>query len=72
MLPCPLCEHPVDWMTVDHTAKFLGVSDIRVRQLRKQGAFPNARKIAPGSPIAPLWLLPIGDVIALKEARDSR
>lgn len=72
MVPCPLCQQPVDWITVDNAAKILGVTDIRVRQMNKQGAFPNARKIAPGSPIAPLWLLPIGDVIALKEARDSK
>jgi hypothetical protein len=72
MVPCPLCSQLVDWMTVEHAASVLDVSEQRVRQLIKEGAFPNARKHAPGSPVSPLWLLPIGDVIARKEARDSR
>lgn len=69
--PCPLCGHDVDWLTASAVAQLLGVTPGRIRQYIAAGAFPNAVKYRPAGGIAPLWRLPIADVLALKEARDG-
>lgn len=71
MVPCPLCEQPIDWVTAKGAGSVLGVSSLRVRQLIAEGRLPGAVKFHPGGGIQPLWKVPIASVIALKEARDG-
>lgn len=72
MVPCPLCQSDVDWVTVKAAASVLGVSDIRVRQFIAEGRLPGAVKFTPGGGIQPLWKVPISSVIALDNARKEQ
>ena len=69
MVPCPVCQQPVSWLTTKDAAKVLDISGQRMRQLITEGAFPGAVKYAPGGSINPLWKIPIVSVIAYKDAR---
>ncbi len=69
MVPCPLCQSPVDWVTVKAAAQLLGVSTIRIKQFIAAGRLPNATKAAPTDGVHSMWRIPIADVLALKEAR---
>lgn len=66
---CPMCESPVDWVTVTHAANFLGCGEANVRRLIREGRLPGTELHHPPLRQNPFYRIPLKSVIARKEMR---
>jgi hypothetical protein len=68
---CPMCNGTgeVDWMNARQAAQFLGVSEVRVRQLIADGLLPGAVKYTPPGHTTGYWKIPLASVAARMESR---
>lgn len=69
--PCDRCGSAVDWVDTPVAASILKVSEVRVRQLLKEGRFPGADRVQPRRGNA-FWKIPLVSLVAYQESRRTR